>query len=132
MRKYLLLLIIWIGSSLELRSQTSSDTLCFPVPTIRKVLIAASQKRVADSLLLIAEKQIAQLQNTISLLGEKDAEQKAMFDNQLDLLRQEITLYKDQIAGYERLVRKERRKRRLATAGGILTTGLMAYLFITK
>lgn len=115
-----------------MRSQTSSDTLCFPVPTIRKVLIAASQKRVADSLLLIAEKQIAQLQNTISLLGEKDAEQKAMFDNQLDLLRQEITLYKDQIAGYERLVRKERRKRRLATAGGILTTGLMAYLFITK
>lgn len=96
------------------------------------MLIAASQKKVADSLLVIAEKQVAQLQNTITLLGEKDAEQKEMYDNQLDLLRQEITLYKDQISGYERLVRKERRKRRWATAGGILTTGVITYFLITK
>lgn len=127
-----MLLILWIGNSLGLRSQTSNDTLCFPVQTIRKVLIAASQKKVADSLLVIAEKQVAQLQNTITLLGEKDAEQKEMYDNQLDLLRQEITLYKDQISGYERLVRKERRKRRWATAGGILTTGVITYFLITK
>lgn len=115
-----------------MQAQTTTDTICIEVPKFKKIYAAALQKKVADSLLAISEKQVAQLQNTITLLGDKDAEQKAMFDNQLDLLHQEINLYKDQIAGYERLVKKERRKRRLATAGGILTTGIMAYLFITK
>lgn len=110
----------------------NTDTLCFPVPVIRKVLIAASQKKIADSLLSIAEKQVTELNGQIKLLNEKDSELKTMYDNQLDILRQEITLYKDQIIGYERLVKKERRKRRLATFGGILTTGVMAYLFIIK
>ena len=132
MRKCLLLLTILIGSNFAGQSQDSKDTLCFPVPVIRKVLIAASQKKVADSLLLIAEAQVSQLQNTIKLLEDKDIELKTMYDGQLDNLHKQIALYKDQIEGYEKLLRKEKRKRRLITGVGILTTGAMAYLYLTK
>jgi len=109
-----------------------SDTLCFPVPVIRKVLIAAEQKKVADSMLKIAEFQIVQHENTIKLLGEKDIELKAMYEGQITNLNQQIELYKDQIAGYEKLLKRERRKRRLITAAGIVTTGAALYLYLTK
>lgn len=125
------MLIILIRSSFG-QAQIATDTICIEVPKFKKIYTAALQKKVADSLLSIAEKQIAQLQNTISLLGEKDAEQKAMYDNQLDILHQETELYKDQINGYERLLKKEKRKRFFATVGGFITTGIMAYLFISK
>lgn len=132
MKKYLLLLIIWIGSNLEGRCQTSNDTLCFPVPVIKKVLIAASQKKVADSLLIIAEKQVKELQITIDILGDKSTEQKAMCDNQLEILHKEIDLYKDQINGYEKLLKRERRKRFFTAVGGVLTTSAALFLFISK
>lgn len=132
MKRYLLLFLIMIGSNFAGVCQISNDTLCFDVPVVRKLLIAASQKKVADSLLSICEKQVAELNGQIKLLGEKDGEFKAMYDGQLENLHQQIVLYKDQIAGYEKLLRKERRKRRAITAAGIATTGIMAYFFLTK
>ena len=131
MTKYLLLLMILTGSNFAGQSQTT-DTLCFPVPVIRKVLIAASQKKVCDSLLIISERQVAQLNNTIDLLTEKDTTLRSMYQGQIDNLNNQIALYKDQIKGYEKLVKKERFRRKLATVGGILTTGTMIYLYITK
>lgn len=131
MRRFLLLLVILIKSSFG-QAQIHTDTICIEVPKFKKIYAAALQKKVADSLLTISEKQIAQLENTIRLLGEKDAEQKAGYDNQLDILHQEQNIYKDQIAGYERLLKKERRKRFFTSAGGILTTGILTYLLISK
>lgn len=119
------------GSSFVTLSQTT-DTLCFPVPVVRKVLIAASQKKVADSLLKISEQQIIQLQATIKLLGEKDVELKTMYDGQLENLHQQVSVYKEQITGYEKLLRRERFKRRLITAAGIMATGAMFILYIIK
>lgn len=132
-----LLFLIILSSNLQTKAQpitssTATDTICRPVPEYKVVYRDAKLYRYTDSLLKLVEQQVKELEGQIKLLNEKDGELKAMYDNQLDILRQEITLYKDQINGYEKLVKRERRKRRLATAGGILTTGLMAYLFITK
>jgi CO dehydrogenase/acetyl-CoA synthase alpha subunit len=99
---------------------------------MKKVYAAAAQKKITDSLLSICERQVTQLENTIKLLDEKDIEQKAMYEGQLENLRQQIALYKDQITGYEKLIRIERRKKRLAIVGGIVTTGAALYLYLTK
>lgn len=106
----------------------TTDTLCFPVEKIRKVLIAADQKKAADSLLKIAEAQVRQLQNTINLLEEKDAELRPQYEAQIANLNSQIELYKDQITTYEKLLRKARRGKRWATIGGIVTTGVAIYL----
>jgi len=124
-------LVILIRSSFG-QGQTTIDTICIEVSKFKKIYSAALQKKVADSLLSIAELQVTQLNNSIRLLGERDIEVKANYEKQISNLNQQIELYKDQIAGYERLLKKERRKRFFTSAGGILTTGIMAYLFLTK
>lgn len=95
-------------------------------------MIAASQKKIADSLLSICESQVRELNGQIKLLNEKDGELKTMYEGQIANLNQQIELYKDQIKGYEKLVRRERFKRRLITFVGIGTTAAAAYLYITK
>jgi hypothetical protein len=56
---------------------------------------------------------------------------QALKDQKGVLLDQE-KVFHDQIDSYERMLRKERRKRFWTAAGGIVTTGLAAYLYITK
>lgn len=123
--------MILIGNSYVGHSQ-ATDTICFDTPVARKVLAAAMQKKVADSLLSIAEKQLLQCQNSIKLLGEKEVELKSNYEVQITNLNSQIALYKDQINGYERLLRKEKRKRVLTTIAGTLTTAAGVFLFITK
>lgn len=131
MRKYLLLLVILIRSSLG-QAQITTDTICLEVTKFKKIYSAALQKKVADSLLSISEKQVAQLNVSMSLLSEKETETKANYEMQLANLTNQIALYKEQINGYERLVKRERRKRRLTTAAGILTTGAALFLSLQK
>jgi hypothetical protein len=119
-------------SSNFVQGQNPTDTICISTPQFKKVYAAALQKKVADSLLSISERQVLQLQNTINLLGEKDGDLKAMYEGQIANLNQQVALYKDQINGYEKLLRKERFRRRLTAGAGILATGVMGYLFLTK
>ena len=133
LKTFLLLLIITIGSSYESHSQTgSNDTLCFPLSVVRQRLTEARLYRYTDSLLKITESQVAELQGRIKLLNDKDVELKAMYDGQLDNLHKQIDVYKEQIKGYEKLLRKERFRRRLITGAGIVTTGAALYLYFSK
>lgn len=132
-KTFLLLLVITIGSSYESHSQTgSNDTLCFPLAVVRQRLTEARLYRYTDSLLKITEAQVAELEGRIKLLNDKDIELKAMYDGQLEALHKEEDIYKQQIKGYETLLKKERRKRRWAIIGGAVATGGALYLYITK
>lgn len=81
---------------------------------------------------VILEARIAGLNTAIALLNEKDSVTVAGYDNQLKAFREEKAIYIDQLKGYEKLLRRERRKRFFATAGGLLTTGIVTYLAIKK
>ncbi len=51
---------------------------------------------------------------------------------QLDLLNDEKLVFKEQLNSYEKLLRKEKRKRFLVSVAGILTTGITSYLLLKK
>jgi len=112
-------------------SQTT-DTICFPVEVVKKVLIAAEQKKVLESQVLILNERIANYQSIIGNLNSKDSLTVATYESQLKIYKDEKAIYEDQIKGYERLLKRERFKRKLTTFGGILTTAVMSYLFIIK
>lgn len=131
MRKYLLLLVILIRSSYG-QAQSTTDTICLSVSVFKKVYSSALQKKYADSLLTITEKQVNELLSAIDLLEEKDVELKKQYDAQISNLNNQINIFKDQVKGYELLIKKERRRRRLATAGGVLTTGAAIFLLLKK
>lgn len=110
----------------------TTDTLCFPVETIKKVLIAAEQKKVLESQVTLLNERIFGLNEIIKNLNEKDSVSVKTYNDQLAVMRQQKELFMDQLNGYERLLRKERRKRFWTAVGGVVTTGLATYLFITK
>lgn len=129
--KYLLLLVILIKSSFG-QAQPTTDTICLPIPVFKKVYSAALEKKYVDSLLVLTEKQVAELRHTVDLMQEKDSELKLRYEDQITNLNSQIGLYKDQLNTYEKLLRLEKRKRRLTTAAGIITTGLAIYLGTLK
>jgi len=112
-------------------SQTS-DTICFPVADAKKVLIAAEQgKEYLKQVGLLTER-LSLKDEIISQMNQRDSLIKAGYENQMAILKQELDLRKDQMNGYERLLKKERRKRRAATAAGVTVAGVLTYLLITK
>lgn len=123
--------MISIGSNFAGLSQIT-DTLCLPVPVIRKVLIAAEQKKVADSMNIVLQTRIASLNIAIDLLQHKDAATVNGYDKQLQGLKDEIAEYKLQKKEYERLLKWERFRRRFWTGVGVAVVGIMGYLYITK
>lgn len=121
------------GSGFVGSSQTDTkDTLCFPVQVVKERLTQARLYLLTDSLLHISETQLAELKYNIKLSGEKDSATKASYEVQLVNLNQQILLYKDQISGYERLLKRQRRKTFLTGAAGFITTGIAVYLFSQK
>ena len=114
------MLSLWIGSSFAARSQTT-DTLCFPVSVIQKLLIDAKQKKLADSLNTVYRYDISILQSKIGLMEEKDR-------NHLHI----EGVYKEQVSKLERDVRKWKRKTKFAAFSGLLLTSIVTGLFVFK
>jgi hypothetical protein len=107
-----------IGSSYVTRSQTT-DTLCFPVPVIQKVLIDAKQKKLVDSLNVLLRSDINILTGKINLLEEKDRNHLAI-----------EKAYEGQVTVLNREVRRWRRKTTWTAVGGLVLTGLTAFLIL--
>ena len=122
-------------------SQTS-DTICLPVTQVKKVLADARQKP------LLLEK-IKLLQSDIQIMEERIAGKEAIINNMerdqlasqeiIDQLKEEKHLYKeqkkimlDQARAFEKLLKKEKRKRRWTAFAGFVSTGIVTYLFISK
>lgn len=123
--------MIILKSSSEIRSQ-SIDTLCAPTAKLKKIYADAKLYRLTDSLLKISERQVAELKTNISLLEEKDVDTRNNYERQLDNLNQQVVLYKDQIAGYEKLIKREKRKRFLTGLAGAAGTAAAIYIAVTK
>ena len=98
----------------------------------RKVYADALQKPILEERINILNDRIANFQLLIKTMEEKDSIAKVNYQLQVGALLEEKALYVDQMKGYERLLKIERRKRRLAIVGGIVTTGIVSYLYLTK
>ena len=125
--KCLLLSVIWIGSNLELRSQVI-DTICIPVASAKKVYGDALKYRYTDSLLKINEAQLAEKKLQLQLMEDKESEVANNHRREIANLEGQIGTLKEQVKGFERMWRRERRNRRLSQAGGILATAAAIYL----
>lgn len=87
----------------------------------------------ADIALL--NQRIGQKDSIIMDYQRKDGNNEAIItalQEQKGMMELEKKVYLQQVQDFEKLLRKERRKRFWTAAGGIITTGLAAYLYITK
>jgi type II secretory pathway component PulF len=112
--------LILLKISLGAKSQISqTDTLCFPVPVIQKVLIAANQKRMVDSLNVLLRSDINILTGKVNLLEEKDRNHLAI-----------EKAYEGQIVVLNKEVRRWKNRTRLAAIGGLLLAGATAWVIL--
>lgn len=124
-----LLLLIIAGNSY---GQKQLDTLCLPTESVRGLVIAAKQGDVLKEQVKILNEKVTLLQTMVLNLEQKDSANTSQSVNQVALFKQEIDLYKDQIKTFEKLLRREKRKRFWASAGGVISTGIMIYLSTKK
>ena len=138
---FLLLSIILTSISYAGSSQTT-DTICLPVADAKKVLADAKQKPLllerigllTDDIRLLNQR-IAGKDSLIAAYVAKDGNNKAIIkalEDQKATMQEQRKLFEDQLAGYEKLVRREKRKRFWTAVGGTITTAAAMYLFITK
>lgn len=108
--------------------------MCKLVTELKVVYKDARLYRYTDSLLKIAESQVSELKVRVSLLDEKEIEVKNNYERQILNLNSQITLLKEQVVGFEKLVKRERRRLFWAkTLGGFATAAaIVVPLLINK
>jgi hypothetical protein len=136
MKRFLLLLIIWIGSSYESKSQ-SIDTLCFDRPTVQKLLIAGKQKKVLDSLVTVLNQDIKSYEVVVRQLQDKDSVNKEIiitYDAMIQTMKEQRAILDGQITALNKEVKRWKRKVKWTAAAGIVTTvgGVVATIFLLK
>lgn len=126
--------MILIVSSLELKSQTT-DTLCFPVSVIQKILIDAKQKKYVDSLNLLLRGDVSILNQKIASLEIKDStnnEINSTYQAMIGSMKEQRLVFEGQITHLNKEVKKWKRKTKWTAVGGLVLTGIVTSLFIFK
>lgn len=113
----------------------TTDTLCFPVRIIQKVLIAAEQKKVLDSQVIVLNQRIAEKDSIISLLKFKDETNQQViqtYEDEIAQMKQQREILEKQIKENDKVIRKLKRKVFWTSLGGIAGMGTLAFLLLTK
>lgn len=122
-------------------SQTT-DTICLPIVQAKKVLADARKKPLLLEQIKLLRQDVQTITDRISVKeaeisnmeGQLVADQEII--NQLkaekQLYEEQKKIILDQVASFNKALRKEKRKRRWTAFGGLLSTGIMTYLFISK
>jgi hypothetical protein len=131
--KYLLLLVIMIKSSFAGQSaiitknttdtlRNPLDTICKPTEELKAVYSDALRYRYADSLLKITESQLAEKKAQAEILEERGLEITDNHRREISNLEGQVATLKDQLDVFEKMWKREKRKRRLSQGVGVLTT----------
>lgn len=110
----------------------TTDTLCFPVNVIKKVLIAAEQKKVMDQQVVILNDRIAGYQSQIIIIHEKDSATVELYERQIKTAKEQRTIFEHEIIILNKQLRKGRRKQFFTALGGVAGIMAIGYLYVTK
>ena len=91
-------------------------------------MIAAEEAKVLKEQKKILEERITLLQSLVNAVEEKDAAKTAMYEGQIKNLLEQKATYDDQVKTYEKLLRKEKRKRFWTGSVGMAITALAFYI----
>ena len=138
---FLLLCLIIAKTSFEGKCQVI-DTTCVPTAQLKKILSDARQKPVLLERIEILKADIAYLNSRvavkdsiINLYDLSDLQSKEIISQLKEekrIYEEEIAIYKKDLVQFEKMLRKEKRKRRWAAFGGLTLTGIVTYLYISK
>jgi hypothetical protein len=103
--------------------------LCKTVSELKVVYGDALKFRYTDSLLKLTESQLAEKRLQLQLMEDKEGEVANNHRREIVNLENQVGVLKEQVQGFEKLWKRERRKRRLSQAGGIVA--VIAAIFLS-
>ena len=112
--------------------QSKKDSVTISKKARNNMYARALQADGLDSLLTLCYNRINNLRDDFNNLASKDSAIIENYKKQIGLAEDEKKIYEDQIKTLDKMYRAERRKRRLITFTGILTTGAAIYLSTLK
>lgn len=119
-----------------------NDTITFKIFQVQNLLIAAKQKKAADSIVTDLRVRVGLLTDKINayeiiakeFLG-KDSLNKdiqGLFGSKVADMKQQRTILEQTIVDFKKEIRRWKRKVRWTAVAGIVATGAVAYLYIKK
>lgn len=131
MRQFLFIFLTLTGTVYGQQPSTS-DTLCFDLPTVRKLVTNSEQGKILKQQVVILNDRIGVLQSQIDKLESKDEETVKGYEAEIKLLKDEIALHKGQVADMEKIIKRMKRNAFWSKISGGLTTAAALTLFIIK
>lgn len=131
MRRFLFILTICLPTAFFGQS-TTTDSLTVAVPALKKLLVAAEQKKVLEQQVVILNDRIGVLQSQIDKLESRDGETVKGYEAEIKLLKDEIAIHKQQVADMEKIIKRMKRNAFWSKISGGLTTAAALTLFIIK
>lgn len=123
------------------RSQTS-DTVCIPRKDAVKLLSKAEEgKLLSEKVTLLNEQaflltqRITEKEGIIAALEKIQADNDSLISNyksEIGLMKDQRKIFETAIADAKKEVRRYKRKLFFRTAGGLMLTGAVTYLYVTK
>jgi len=117
--------------SSEAQWRTTDSTTVSNV-ALRRILTAAEQKKVLDEQVLLLNQRIAGYELMVQQYKDKDTATVGAYEREIALMKDQRKIFETAISDKEKQIRKLKRKIFFRTAGGLLLTGTIAYLYFTK
>lgn len=111
-------------------SRTDSTTVSNAA--LRRILIAAEQKKVLDEQVILLNQRITGYEAMVRQYKDKDTATVGGYEREIALMKDQRKIFETAISDKEKEIRKYKRKLFFRTAGGLLITGGLFYLYITK
>lgn len=110
----------------------STDSTTVSNAALRRILIAAEQKKVLDEQVILLNQRIAGYESMVQQYKDKDTATVGSYERQIAVMKDQRTIFESAISDKEKEIRRYKRKLFFRTAGGVLITGGLAYLYFTK
>jgi len=131
MKKFLLLLAILATMNSEAQWRTTDSTTVSNV-ALRRILTAAEQKKVLDEQVALLNQRIAGYESMVQQYKDKDTATVGSYEREIALMKDQRKIFETAISAKEKEIRRYKRKLFFRTAGGLMITGGLAYLYFTK
>jgi hypothetical protein len=100
----------------------STDTLCFPVAIIQKVLIAAQQKTVLEDEVNNLHERIIEKERQLAITSTRDSLLMISLNNDIANLKEQKKIFSDALDTMTKELRKQKRRTRWTAIAGIVAT----------
>ena len=115
----------------EAQWRTTDSTTVSNV-ALRRILTAAEQKKVLDEQVALLNQRIAGYESMVQQYKDKDTATVGSYEREIALMKDQRKIFETAISAKEKEIRRYKRKLFFRTAGGLMITGGLAYLYFTK